>query len=1214
MRKTLFAMLGLVALGLWALPTMAAVSNGPPKDPPLAQHPVALENRPGFHGGAGGNYQGTLSGTLIKNAQTTTTWFLYPGACVDRANGTWVARATPQADSLNTYTPGSTGPYGVLDQSLSTSMWHISDNATCTVGTNCPPALNGTRMIWCGKFDANWVVKYGYPNLTYQILYVNTGTHTGNYNLTFNYQISVEFNYDYVWIVGGSAAGGGVDPVGNARAVLDGIIGANGYAVQWTGSITPSTSGATGGNTAGTAFNIQSNPGAPATVTGASFAMLAADQAVYFVMSSDCLYSSEDGNWPEGHGQLFDNLGTSDHGAGSIYTDTVASGGLDAFSGSVLVGTPSAPIVSARVAPGVGTLWQLVAGTSMPTPDICTPKNTSGDLIFEGANASNFHTIPNQFNSVVTCSFPVPTGTASVLAIWDEYLDLPDLQGYTQYSEYRIFKDGSWGGWANTRGGDIVQTGALQAWTRDGNFLGAATQADSVQIRYNIQCIPFFAADQSNCGDVTYGVLYDNFRLELTSGVPAPIFGVFVGTVAQSMFVDGTMSGLNCSSGTVSAGQCWPGVRGSDAPAPTVGLAPGVHDNFNSPYGDSITLSVTTGLRKNGKGVNWHLAFDKAVNFGTTIAHTNPNFVPGFDTPRIIYRMFDPASKNWSPFDSSELDANNFSANAGDTILVGSFYRMNWPPRDKASSSLPSGFTINGKALYSQLKFLPRGTRVQYYWKGVDINGGTSYQFSSDALAHEVEDLPTLPGSSIVAPDIIEFNVLPRVYAVGAGGTQLAGRTNTPLLDLDGSYTSWDYGSHGTVQVLRSLGVRSDRYRTLQGLGAGGHIGGHEFAGTRPGRLSNYFPNMDEYSIKDSLAGWYRIMIESSHNATSAVDEESDSKLIKQWWEASTGNDGGDRCLFASGDDYFNGMLSVTGVNHPNESDLATLVFGVASVENQWNGGTSVALPVIKDMFADPLAGPALGVSGAYTYFIDGGCPAPNRFDNLIKSGSADTQNSATYPTFASVTNVAAVSRMAEQETGIVTPDHDRNKALGYGFSIQFIRQGGENLVDTRAQVLYKFLTSCRGPRAATDTASCWPCPTDANKYGNWATLAGFSTGTYGPLYSLQDATRALSGVDPVASVSPVNRLQGNFPNPFNPQTAIRFSSAKAGRVDVRIFDVAGRLVQTISRTAAQGVNEVRWNGQSSDGRSLASGVYFVKVKYADGTESLNGLKIAIVR
>jgi hypothetical protein len=185
---------------------------------------------------------------------------------------------------------------------------------------------------------------------------------------------------------------------------------------------------------------------------------------------------------------------------------------------------------------------------------------------------------------------------------------------------------------------------------------------------------------------------------------------------------------------------------------------------------------------------------------------------------------------------------------------------------------------------------------------------------------------------------------------------------------------------------------------------------------------------------------------------------------------------------------------------------------------------------------------------------------------------------------------------------------------LGYGFSIQFIRQGGENLLDNRAQVLYKFLTSCRGPRTVSDTASCWPCPTDANKYGNWAVLSGFQTSTYGPLYAIQNGNLAAAGVGPVASAPALNRIQGNFPNPFNPQTAIRFSSARAGKVDVRIFDVAGRLVQTLSKNATQGVNEVRWNGQSSDGKNLASGVYFVKVKYPDGTESLNGLKIAIVR
>src|SRR5262249_51531838 len=154
-----------------------------------------------------------------------------------------------------------------------------------------------------------------------------------------------------------------------------------------------------------------------------------------------------------------------------------------------------------------------------------------------------------------------------------------------------------------------------------------------------------------------------------------------------------------------------------------------------------------------------------------------------------------------------------------------------------------------------------------------------------------------------------------------------------------------------------------------------------------------------------SLSGWYRIMIESSHTSTTVVDEETDSKLIKQWWDAATpGTDGGDRCVFASGDDFFSALLAVGGAPHPNENSLATNVFGVASAANQWTGGGAVppvTFPLITDLFANPASGPAL--TGGFTYQVDGGCPAPNRFDALTKIGSAEAQNSATYPTVSGI-------------------------------------------------------------------------------------------------------------------------------------------------------------------------------------------------------------------
>ena len=1058
-------------------------------------------------------------------------------------------------------------------------------------------------MLWCGKSDSGWAVRYGYPNFSYEILYIDTGTHGGpSYNLIFDYNFSTESSYDNVFLIGGG--GGAADPFGNSRATLDNLIAAGGYLVNWRGSISPSVGNATGANTTGGPVDVSGAPGTPVTVTGASFVIDGANRALYFVFVTDDFNSNEDGLWPFGHGLMIDNIATSDNG--SIYTDEAASGGTDSFGGAVLKGTPGSPVISARVPPPVGPLWRLETGNNLPTPDFCAPKTSPSDRIFTAGAPLSYHTVPGMATTIMTCTFPLPPGIASVRAMWSQYLDLPAYSGYVQFTEYRCFRGGSWSGWRNTEGGGTRVVEATRAWGVNGAELAEAVQADSIQLRYSIRCVPEVAADLHTCGDVQYGILYDDFRLEVVTGVQAPTFGIYPAFLAQSTFVDGTMGGVGCNPSTTAAGQCWPGVRGSD-----VGTG-AIHDNFNSPLGDSVVMTIESGYRAAGRGVNWHQGFDRSLNGGLVIAHTNPNFVAAYDAPRVIYRLFDPATRTWSPFDSSELDANSVAISGSDTILIDSRFRMNWPPRDRLGFSLPGGFSVNGKTLYSQLQFLPRGTRLQHYLKAVDLNGGRSYQFSSDVRAFEVEDLPTLPGSAIRAPDIIEFDVLPGSYPPGPAGTQLFGRTTTPILNIDGAYSRWNYGSDAVSQGLRALGVRADRFRLLQGTEQGGNIGGHEFAGVRPGRLANYFPNMDEYGIKDSLAIWYRIVIASAHRSgTFSVLEESDSKLLKQWWETSTGTDGGDRGMLLTGDNTFNTLLTAGGVPHPNENALATSVFGVAVTADAWNGTGTVSFPSIRDLFSDPTAGPNLG-TGTYTYPIDGGCAGPDRFDALTRVGGTDAADAALYPTVGGVTNVAGVRYMTERD-GI--PDHDRNKSLGYGFTIQAIRTYGQNMVDTRAQLLYKFLTSCRGPRSGApgDTASCWPCPTDANKYSNWATSPGFQTGTYGPLYPIQDATRVLAAVDVTPPPSFVDALQQNRPNPFNPETVIPFSISAPGRVAVRVFDVRGRLVRTlVDSWMPAGVHVARWNGQVDAGGKSASGVYFYLITYPDG--HISSKKMTILR
>jgi hypothetical protein len=41
--------------------------------------------------------------------------------------------------------------------------------------------------------------------------------------------------------------------------------------------------------------------------------------------------------------------------------------------------------------------------------------------------------------------------------------------------------------------------------------------------------------------------------------------------------------------------------------------------------------------------------------------------------------------------------------------------------------------------------------------------------------------------------------------------------------------------------------------------------------------------------------------------------------------------------------------------------------------------------------------------------------------------------------------------------------------------------------------------------------------------------------------------------------------LSDAYPNPFNPVTAFTFNLARASRVDIRVYDMAGREIQTIA-------------------------------------------------
>ncbi|HOX24189.1 MAG TPA: FlgD immunoglobulin-like domain containing protein [Candidatus Krumholzibacteria bacterium] len=81
--------------------------------------------------------------------------------------------------------------------------------------------------------------------------------------------------------------------------------------------------------------------------------------------------------------------------------------------------------------------------------------------------------------------------------------------------------------------------------------------------------------------------------------------------------------------------------------------------------------------------------------------------------------------------------------------------------------------------------------------------------------------------------------------------------------------------------------------------------------------------------------------------------------------------------------------------------------------------------------------------------------------------------------------------------------------------------------------------------------------------------------------------------------------LRQNVPNPFNPATRIEFSLEQPGRIELAVFDLAGRRIATLREgTLAAGDHQAVWNGLSAGGQPVPSGQYRYTLTTATGALS----------
>jgi hypothetical protein len=82
----------------------------------------------------------------------------------------------------------------------------------------------------------------------------------------------------------------------------------------------------------------------------------------------------------------------------------------------------------------------------------------------------------------------------------------------------------------------------------------------------------------------------------------------------------------------------------------------------------------------------------------------------------------------------------------------------------------------------------------------------------------------------------------------------------------------------------------------------------------------------------------------------------------------------------------------------------------------------------------------------------------------------------------------------------------------------------------------------------------------------------------------------------------PSGMLLGNYPNPSNPSTTIRYVLSTEGPVSLKIYNTLGEVVQTlVDGHQTAGSHEVVWDGRDATGSAVARGMYIYRLT-AGGT------------
>ena len=112
-----------------------------------------------------------------------------------------------------------------------------------------------------------------------------------------------------------------------------------------------------------------------------------------------------------------------------------------------------------------------------------------------------------------------------------------------------------------------------------------------------------------------------------------------------------------------------------------------------------------------------------------------------------------------------------------------------------------------------------------------------------------------------------------------------------------------------------------------------------------------------------------------------------------------------------------------------------------------------------------------------------------------------------------------------------------------------------------------------------------------------------------GPAKRVAVMQRVLTWLDQVTGIEdegdlPISyqlTLYPNYPNPFNPQTTIKFELPVTEDVEILVYNNLGQVVRNLlSKKLTPGEHRIQWDGKNNFGKACSSGIYYLQLSTSE--------------